>query len=191
MAYERQFKVTGKVISSGLGSASTGTEQVCVLFGYKHPDGDERTINWYGYFSSDKSTEIADEALTNLGWNPAENAYAYNSLNGDDSPLVGKTAQLVLDYEDDRDGQERLKVKFVNRGGGGLGLKERMSPEDAAAFAAKRRAMAGGAPVASARPKPAQPPAKQENAFRNPTPEQRAAATRPAGADAEFDDIPF
>ena len=157
MAYERQFKVTGKVISSGLGSASTGTEQVCVLFGYKHPDGDERTINWYGYFT-ERGTEYADEALTNMGWNPAENAYAYNLLNGDDSPLVGKTAQLVLDYEDDRDGQERLKVKFVNRGGGGLGLKERMSPEDAAAFAAKRRAMAGGAPVASARPKPAAVP---------------------------------
>ena len=183
MAYERQFKVTGKVISSGLGQATTGTEQVCVLFEYRHPEGDTRTINWYGYFSSDKSTEIADEALTNLGWNPAENTYAYNLLNGDDSPLIGKTAQLVLDYEDNRDGQERLKVKFVNRGGGGLGLKERMSPEDAAAFAARRRAMAGGAPVASARPKPVAAP-------RGPSPEEQRKAVEKDVFEGESD-IPF
>lgn len=184
MAYERQFKVTGKVISSGLGRASTGTEQVCVLFAYKAPSGEERTINWYGYFS-ERAVEYADEALTNMGWNPAENAYAYNLLNGDDSPLIGKTAQLVLDYEPDDQSEtgERLKVKFVNRGGGGLGLKERMSPEDAAAFAARRRAMAGGAPVASARPKPVAAP-------RGPSPEEQRKAVEKDVFDGESD-YPF
>lgn len=161
--YENQFKVNATVVNSGLGKASTGTDQVCVCFEYVK-DGETRTINWYGYFSSEKAIEIADEGLKNLGWNPADHEYRYDLLNGDDpatNPIIGKKAILVLDYEQDMDGNDRLKVKFVNSAGGGLGLKERMKPEDAMAFAARRRAMAGGAPVSAPRPKPAASPAQK------------------------------
>ena len=158
--YERQFSVTGTVVSSGLGTASTGTEQVAVCFEYLK-NGEPHRVTWYGYFS-EKAMEYADKALTAMGWDPVANTYAYHVLNGDDpatNPLIGKKAQLVLDYEDDLDGNERLKVKFVNSLGGGLGLKERMSLEDAQAFSARMRARAGGAPVSTPRPKPAAPAA--------------------------------
>ena len=154
--YERQFTVTGTVVSSGLGVASTGTEQIAVLFEYVK-DGEPRRITWYGSFT-EKGMEWADKGLAAIGWDPVANTYAYNILNGDDpatNPIIGKKAKLVLDYDMDLDGNDRLKVKFVNSLGGGLGLKERMSAEDAQGFAARMRARAGGAPVSAPKPKPA------------------------------------
>lgn len=183
MAYERQFTVNATVISSGLGTAQTGTDQVCVLFEYQDEQGNVHRINWYGHFT-DAAAKYADEALKNIGWDPAANSWDYFVLNGDDSPIVGKKARLVLDWEDDGERGERLRVRFVNSAGGGLGLKERMTPEAAQAFAARRRAAAGGAVVSAPRPKPAaaSAPGPAAPAAARPAPARPAAAARPAPA---------
>lgn len=211
--YEQDIRVNATVLSSGLGRASTGTEQICVLFEYVDQHGEVQRINWFGYFSSEKSTEIADEALKNLGWDPAVNSFDYYKLNdaappGGENPIIGKRASLVLGPEDDGQGGTRLRVKFVNAGGG-LALKDRMTPEDAKAFSARRRAAmrnGGGAPPAATRPGPA--PQNQQRPAPQGQPRATAAppvtrqsapprgappASRPAPASDEpnFDDIPF
>lgn len=158
--YEDQFRVSGKVLASALGRASTGTEQVAVQFEYVDPQSREtRSITWYGYFSSEKAQEIADDALKALGWDPAKNGWNYYVLNDDSpeqNPILGKTAQLVLGMDEDLDGNPQLRVKFVNSGGG-LAMKERMDPDAAKAFSAKMRARVGGVAPSAPRPQPAAP----------------------------------
>jgi len=158
--YENDIRVMGKVVASALGKASTGTEQVAVQFEYKDEQGQPHTITWYGYFSSEKAQEIADDALKALGWDPAKNGWNYYVLNDDtsDNPILGKTASLVLVEDTDLDGNPRMKVKFVNAGGGAM-MKERMDPDAARAFSAKMRARVSGATVAAPRPQPAKAPA--------------------------------
>lgn len=175
--YESDIRVTGTVVSSALGRASTGTEQVGVCFEYLDAQKQPQKITWYGYFSSEKATQIADEALEALGWKPADHQWDYYVLNqdGEENPIIGKKASLVLGQEDDLDGNPRLKVKFVNAIGG-LQMKDRMTPDAAREFAARMRARVTGATPSAPRPKPAA------------TPKQPA---KPAQTSQDFDDIPF
>lgn len=193
--YENQTRVVGTIITAGLGQASTGTDQIAVLFEYVE-NGETKRINWYGYFS-DKAVEYANEALEAMGWNPAEHSWDYFLLNEKDpekNPLVGKRAQLVLDDEEDLNtGEMRKKVKFVNSLGGGLGLKERMDENSARAFSARMRAKMTGAAPAAPRPKPAARPADRPAA----TPTQQfseadVARAKAAGVGGPDDsDVPF
>lgn len=190
--YENDIRVMGKVIASALGRASTGTEQVAVQFEYQDAQGQTRSITWYGYFSSEKSTEIADDALKALGWEPAKNGWNYYVLNDDsaENPILGKTASLVLGPDKDLDGNERMKVKFVNAGGG-LAMKERMDPDAARAFSAKMRARVGGVAPSAPRPQPAAP--RPAPAPTTPRPIRADSLGAPIGGvdEVRFDDIPF
>lgn len=198
--YEDQFRVVGTVVGSGLGKAKTGNDQLCVQFEYVK-DGEPRRVCWYGYFSSEKAIEISDKGLQGMGWDPAEHAYSYHLLNGqgDENPLIGRKAELVLGLEQDLEGNDKLKVKFVNALGGGIGIKERMSETDAQAFSARMRARIGGATVGTPRPKPAgaapaAPAAVPAPARRAPAaPAGRAPQPKPAAPaeDAGDDIIPF
>lgn len=169
------------------------------------------------YFAtfSDKSydTFIA-KMLTDIGWNPAENDFAFDLLDtGDQSPLVGKEARAVFQM-DDYNGTQKLKLRFLNGPGGGAFVpKERMAPEDAKAFAARMRAKLGGGRPPATRPASAAPPARPPaatsrpaaaaparqassagEALRTAAPPQRfdeETVARAKAADVNFDDIPF
>ncbi len=140
-----------KVVSHGLGKSGTGTPHIAVLF--ENVAGER--ITWYGYLS-DKAIERTVKTLEDLGWVPAHDGGDITALNGTDR-LVGAEAEVVVEAEV-YNGEERRKVKWVNRPGGGT---PRMEEADAAAMAASLRGkiMSAASPAPSTSPGPARTPA--------------------------------
>lgn len=161
---ELHGKYRARAVDSGLGKASTGTEQVAVNFELTG-DGPEKglRITWYGYFT-DKAYEMAVKALRAMGWtgsDPTElDAFATSGL---------ATNEVELDIEqetsiDPKSNQSntRARVKWVNAlGAGGIGLATRLAPDEAKSFAARMKAkilaLEQGKPKANGS-RPADPP---------------------------------
>lgn len=178
-----------RAVEAALGFASTGSEQIAVDFVLLEGDDQGKHICWYSTFG-EKVFARAIESLRACGW------------QGDDlSDLTGIDANevhLVIEVEDDLQGQPRARVRWVNSLGGGIALKEKMNPAAAQAFAQRMK----GAILASKNPAPA--PANKAAPAR--VPGQRLPQTRPGvasglpgtratgelvGATSETDDIPF
>ena len=173
-----------RVISSALGKASTGKEQLAILF--EDPSGNRLT--WYGYFT-ESAWGTTERALQALGWDPAENDYRFMDLH-ETALLVDRHANIVVEAEVNQEtGEVRNRVRWVNKPGDGLALKERMTPEDAASFSASIRQR-----LIASRGMPAQPRTKTQVAQAQGRAVTAAAASRaaaPAVADAADDDIQF
>ena len=176
MIPEGTYRVRG--VDAALGYSSTNNEQVAVTLEFL--DGGEdvegRQMTWYGSFS-EKVVTRTFESLRLLGWQGDD----VSDLSG-----IGSTeAFAVVGYEDDREGNTRARVKWIN-GSGGVALKNRMDEDAARAFAERMKGHVlahrakGGA--AAARPNGT----AATSARRSGAP-PRAAAT-PAPDD---DDIPF
>src|SRR5204862_6633451 len=123
--------------------------------------------------------ETTEKALRALGWDPAEHDYQLDALNPHDpydTPIKGAEAQLVLEHEDDNEGGQRIRIRWVNSLGGGLVVKERMEAGEATAFSQNLRArlIAQKGPQ-QRRPAPARPAA-------SPASSRTATATRPPAA---------
>ena len=175
---------TARAVEAELGFASTGTEQVAILFEVAETG---QQLTWYGYFT-EKSEARTIESLRHAGW------------LGDDladlSTVGSQECQIVIDDETYQ-GQTREKVIFVNAlgsggGGGGIALKTVMTPEEKRAFATRMKGTViagngGKASAPAARTAPAPRPAAR------PAPVQRPAAAAPSeGApDGGAGDIPF
>lgn len=114
------------VADHALGRTSKGKEQIAVTFA---DDSGDRIV-WYGFFS-EKAIETTEKALTAIGWNPTENGWRIEELNGTNR-LVGNPASIVCE-EDTYEGKTRLKVRWVNTPGGGA-LREVMTDDEAKAF---------------------------------------------------------
>jgi hypothetical protein len=163
-----RYKARG--VEAALGVAKTGTEQIAVLVEVTEGPDAGAQITWYGFFT-EKTTERTLESLRHLGW------------EGDDlTELDGITANvvsIVVEHEEDqRTGEPRARVKWIN-GPGGLAMKDRMDPGTAKAFAQRMK----GAAVASrggAAPRPAG----------NGRPQQHRQTRAPA-PEVGDDDIPF
>lgn len=184
------------VAAHAMAMTSTGKEQVAVGFTVEFGDGSRRSITWYGYFT-DITWERTCESLGHLGWNAAERGYKFDELNGTEI-LVGQQAEIVVETEqsnqvDDRgDPVVRSKVRWVNRLGGALGIKERMSDADAAQASQtlRQRILAWKGPGQPTRAQPARPAARAPAPARRPAP-QRAGPAPGTQAGIDFDDIPF
>lgn len=115
-------------VEATLGMTGTGKEQIAVQFQIV---GHENKVTWYGYFT-DKTFERTIESLRYCGWEGSElTDFGY------DKPLpegFNKEVELVLDYEDDLEGNPRLKVRWVN-GGGGIAVSDPLNAQGAQAFA--------------------------------------------------------
>lgn len=178
-------------IDCALGVASTGTEQIVILF--KHVETAER-IAWYGYLT-DRALDRTIESLQYLGWTGCD----LSDFAGGLPEGVDHEVEIVVEDENDLEGNPRRRVKWVNAGTG-IAIKTRMEPEHVDVFSAKMRdritalqIKAGGGTA------PKTQPAKTQK----PTPTQRqgqsvtGALSRQRQAQAEEppplvdDDIPF
>jgi len=137
-----------KVAQTQMGRAQSGKEQLGIQWAI---EGGE-TIWSYHYFSSPKALDITVDTLRAIGWDPIENGWALDCINGTNR-LVGQEAQLVLS-EQEYDGKVRVKVQFVNNINGGGGLRDTMTEDEVTAFVAGLRQRAG----VSSTPAPAQAP---------------------------------
>lgn len=194
----------GTVTSSCLGRAGNGTEQLAIGFDV-HLGADQQSfpMTWYGFFT-DRAWETTEKALRALGWDPADHDYqleALNPVDPYDTPIKGVEAQLVLEHEDDGEGGQRIRIRWINAVNGGLAVKERMEAGEATAFSQSLRArlIAQKGPQ-QRRPAPARPAASAPashtataTATRPAAPANRPGPTAPAAApaDVDFDDIPF
>jgi hypothetical protein len=129
-----------RAVESGLGKASTGTEQVAVLFELLDENG--LRITWYGYFS-DKAYEQTVKALRACGWQGADptelDTFATSGLGSNEVELVIEQ-ETAIDAQGNAKGT-RAKVRWVNvPGAGGIGLKSKLAPDEAKSFAARMKA---------------------------------------------------
>jgi len=166
----------GTATGSALGKAGTGNEQLGVSFDVHLEDPDTGQpcsvpMMWFGHFS-EKSLGITDKALSAMGFDMGARDIA--ELNPEDpgtSPIVGAEVNLVLEQEEGQDGNPKLKIRWVNRRGGGIQMKERLGATEAAAFGAnlRKRILTTRGPGAAKAPPPAKPAARAP-ATRKPVP---------------------
>lgn len=118
-------------VKAELGETSTGKEQVGVEF--EITTAGEHTgnrITWYGFFT-EKTEKRTLESLRICGW--VGNDITNLSTVGIAAPVV----EIVVEH-DTYNGKTSAKVAWVNRGGG-LSMKNQLSPEKKRAFAARLR----------------------------------------------------
>lgn len=184
MSYiEQPGKYFARAIGAEFGFTKNGSEQVAVLF--ETVNGEQ--ITWWGYFS-EKATPHTLTALKRCGWDGADLA----ELTG----LGEKEVELDVQW-DEYQGQQNLRVKWINAANAPM-LRDQMSPEQRAAFAARMKGQVmahAKAEQAAAAPAPPAPTAAAHGAGQRP-PAARPPAARPRGqlqqaADGGDDQIPF
>ncbi len=149
-----------RVVNTGFtGDDPQGRAQLTVYF--EDDAGDH--ITWYSALGtlkdggfSDKAFKFACDQLRCLGWDAEKNAYAFEALGEDSSPIRGVDCEIVV-VEETYEGKTHTKVKWINdpnrRGG-----VERMAPEAAKSFGDRIRKHLGvKGPVTTGKPKPAAP----------------------------------
>jgi len=112
-----------------LGMSSTGKEQIAILFDLVGEHGEQfQSITWFGYFT-DNTVDRTLDSLRHCGWD-SDSLAELDNLNANE-------VELVIG-EEEYDGKTRTRVLWVNRQSR-LALREQMSPQAMAAFAAKLR----------------------------------------------------
>lgn len=155
----------------GLGTSSTGKEQVAVMFVLSEGEHAGKHITWYGYFT-DTTVDRTLDSLRHCGWD-GDNFVQLEGLDRNEVELVIEPEEYQGKWND--------RVKWVNRLST-IALKEKMSGDALAAFASKMR----GKAVAH-KQKYGTPVAQQRNGARGqaaaPSGEERRAPTD--------DDVPY
>lgn len=146
-----------RAVDAVLGIADTGTKQVAVLFELLDMPG--QSIPWYGYFT-EKTEDRTLESLMHAGWHGDD----LSNLMRDG--LGESEVTLVVEQEQDqKTGEFRARVKWVNALGAGALVKNEMTDGDKLAFAQKMRAK-----VMQKRAKMMQRPAGNSGSPRNDVP---------------------
>jgi len=158
------------------GIASTGTEQCAVTFEVTEGECAGETIGWFGSFT-EKAAKYSIQALRALGWKGNDLA----AIVAED--LVDEV-DLVVQEEQDQQGEPRLRVRYINRPGTGAAmLKTPMTATQRAAFAARMRGQCmAEKPVAAGQQKPKAQAAPRATSNRDAAGIQEASG---------MDDIPF
>lgn len=171
------FKARG--CEAALGYTNNGSEQVAIDFVLLEGESEGAHITWYGYFT-EKTTEHTLAALRTCGWQTDD----LSDLTGCDANDV----YLVIEHEDDLEGNPRARVRFIN-GSGGVQLKTRMDEGNAKAFAERMK----GHVLAAKQRSPGVPAATStRTAPANGTGNApRGRGTGPASTTRSDDDIPY
>lgn len=158
-----------------LGKASTGTVQLGVSFDLLDRPG--QSIAWYGFFT-EAALKTTVKAMRSMGWQGSDPSECAASGGGLDANEV----LLVVEHEQDQDGQLCARVRWVNSMGG-LGMKEQLQGQDLKAFGAQLR----GKILAL------DPSRASQHAAAKPAPQRPAAQPqrRPEPPPADDGDIPF
>lgn len=142
----QKSRYRAKAVSWQLGEASTGTPQVGVEFEVQ--DGENQGERISGYFAlSDAAAEYTLEKLRNCGWTGTD----IGELDGPgaSASMKANVVELVVEPEQqvkngapvvNEDGSPalRLRIQFVNRGGG-LAMKTTLTEDKKKLLAAKMR----------------------------------------------------
>lgn len=170
---------TAHGVTAALGFTRDNNEQVGVELVFapdQDADVDGRRLTWYGSFS-EKAERFTLKTLRTLGWSSDD----LSDLSGVDANPV----EVVVVHEEDRQGEWRARIRFINPiGSGGVAMKTKMSEEQARAFAERMR----GKVLALGKPAPAAAAAAAKPAKPKPTPKRAATAAADAPDD---DDVPF
>ena len=153
-----------KVVRTGfIGEDADGRAQLSIYFeDIETGEG----ITWYSSMGtlkdggfSDKAFKFGCDQLRGLGWDAEKERWQFEALGGDDSPLVGREAEIVV-VNEPYDGKDRVKVKYINDPNRPKMGQERMAPDQAKRFADRLRSHIGvRAPAATAKKPPAPKPA--------------------------------
>lgn len=190
--------VKARASESALGYTANDTEQVAIDFELLEGDDQGKHITWYGFFT-DKTIEVTLKSLRTCGFT-SDNLADLN-LPVDENGIGTNEVTLVIEHEEDLEGNPRARVRWIN-GGGGVALKTRMDAGAAAAFAERMKGHVLAhkqrtAPSAEQSPNGGrrserQPPPRNDtaaSAARNRS--QRAAGAGRAAEQPNDDDIPF
>lgn len=116
-----------------LGYTSKGTEQVVVGFEFQDAPHKGQKIAWYGYFS-EATAERTIESLRFCGWT-GDDLFDLSTVGSPESSDV----DIVIESEEDEQGKRRTRVRWVNRRGIGMALKEKMNEQQARDFAKRMK----------------------------------------------------
>lgn len=158
----------------GLGYSQVGNEQIAVLFEITQGEHAGKTYTWYGHFT-EKTLERTLDSLRHCGWDSDSLAELDN--------LGANEVEIVLEEENDQEGKQRTRVRWVNRSSR-LALREQLGQGDVQAFAAKMR----GKTIAHKRTygKPAANPPSQPRAQRGFDEGREAGDPGPQDSDVPF-----
>jgi hypothetical protein len=120
-----QKKLPAKLVTYSIGLASTGREQIGILFEVTEGELQGRELTWFGSFTPE-SFPITVKTLRELGWSAQNVGTLRTELR------LGTLVQLVCEPET-FNGRERLRVKFVNRRGV-VRMDQHMTKEQRSAF---------------------------------------------------------
>lgn len=214
------------VTGSALGRTSGGKEQIAVSLDVHVNDRESGQMypvqmTWYGFFT-DAALQTTDKALAALGFDATQRDISeLGPEQPHESPIVGAECEVVVEIERSDEYGDRPKIRWLNRRGGGLVMKERMDAVSAKAFGAslrsrllavrgpgasrsaaapappQRPAAAPPRPAAPAGGRPAVPPARAPQGAappRQPGPPRNETGPRPGDpppGEGWTDDIPF
>jgi hypothetical protein len=125
-------RLRAKLVDWQMGLASTGNEQIGVLFELLDPPFQGRSITWYGSWTVD-AFPITVRALKEMGWTGVQIATLKHELR------KGTEVVLVCEVEE-FNGKPRSKVKFVNRAGE-IRMASTMTNDQKRAFAVELQQM--------------------------------------------------
>ncbi len=131
------YKARG--VAALLGNSSEkGTPQIDIQFRIVEGEFEGELIRWTGYFT-EKTSERTIESLQICGWQGDDLSVFAQRDDGTIPPPNGvdrNPVELVLE-EEVYEGKTRVKVKWVNRPGGGreLNLENAMTRQSASSFA--------------------------------------------------------
>lgn len=168
----------GVAVEWTLGVADTGNEQIAVLFRVVGGELDGNHYTWRGYFT-EKAIDRTLDALRYCGWDS-------DSLAELDNLGANEVSLQLEDEVSQKTGKTYTKVAFVNRPQR-LVVNNQMSPQQAAAFAARLR----GKTVAHKQQYGAQPAAAPAASRQPAATTQRRQQSEPDPGATDFDDIPF
>lgn len=155
---------------------SSGNEQVGVSFRITQGEYAGRVLTWYGFFNTPENSQRTVKSLRACGWKGDD----VTNLEG----LATDEVSIVVEVDDYNPSKPTNKVAWVN-GGGGVAMKNVMTPQQKKALAARMKGLilAGGG---------GQKPAA--NGARRP-PQQRVMEEPPddygGGFGGSDNDIPF
>lgn len=153
----------GIVLDWDIGLSGTGSTQIGLSFDV--PDGvpEDGGTTWYGSLGGD-ARQYTEKSMRECGW---DGVWGDAGLD----KMKGREVQLVY-ISEEYQGKWTKKIKFIN-GGGGVAMKNALSPEEKAKFFA---VMKSGAPAA---------------AYKAPAPRSAPPASNTGAPPIGDDDLPF
>lgn len=116
------------------GYTKRGTEQIAIPVRIVDGECAGQVVTWFGTFAEGKATEIAIKALRACGWQGSD----LSNLDG----IGAVEVEAEIAYET-WEGQERMKVRWLNPiGGGRVKLEQPMTDAQRRAFATRLKGAA-------------------------------------------------